>query len=53
MATEDEIAEGTKTKRKKGKNSQNIVLLDGRYLLFEQYLQEKTVATLQKNTPNV
>ena len=46
------IAEGTKTKRKKCKNSQNI-LLDGSYLLFGEYLQEKTVATLQKNRPNV
>ena len=50
---EDEISEGTKTERKKCMNSQNIVLLDGRYLLFEEYLQEKTVATLQKNRPNV
>ena len=49
---EDEISEGTKTERKKCMNSQNI-LLDGRYLLFEEYLQEKTVATLQKNRPNV
>ena len=31
----------TKTERKIRKNTQNI-LLDGRYLLFEEYLQENT-----------
>ena len=40
--SEDEKAEFfTKTERKKCKNTQNI-LLDGCYLLFEQYLLENT-----------
>ena len=41
FALEDEIAEVfTKTEWKKCK--QEYVLLDGRYLLFEGYLQDKT-----------
>ena len=40
---EDEITEFlTKTERTKCNNRQNIHLLDGYYLLFEQYLQEKS-----------
>ena len=40
--SEDKIAEFlTQTKLKRCKHAQNI-LLDGCYLLFEEYLQEKT-----------
>ena len=41
MAIKDEVAEFlTKTERRKSKNKQNI-LLDGCYLLFEEYLHGK------------
>ena len=41
MAIKDEVAEFlTKTERRKSKNTQNI-LLDGYYLLFEEYLHGK------------
>ena len=41
MAIKDEVAEFlTKTERSKSKNTQNI-LLDGYYLLFEEYLHGK------------
>ena len=47
FAFEDEIAEFfTKTERKKCK--QEYVLLDGRYLLFEGYLQDKISAYFPK-----
>ena len=43
MAIKDEVAEFlTKTERKKSKNTQNI-LLDGCYLLFEEYLHGKKI----------
>ena len=42
-AIKDEVAEFlTKTERRKSKNTQNI-LLDGCYLLFEEYLHGKNI----------